>query len=145
VQTTDIFKEVFLSESQNAKLYDDLIYQIALRTLHELFQSDSAKAISTILFNGIVTSTDRSTGNEVTACILSMSVQASREPFLAINLAKVEPKSCFRQLKGVGNSKLHSVTPVAPIVELSRDDRRFVPAYAVAEQLNAGYNLAVMD
>jgi restriction system protein len=143
VQTTDTFKEVFLSESQSAKLYDDLIYQIALRTLHELFQSDSAKAISTIVFNGIVTSTDRSTGNEVTACILS--VQASHDPFLAINLAKVEPKSCFRQLKGVGSSKLHSVTPVAPIVELSRDDRRFVPAYAVAEQLSAGYNLAVMD
>jgi restriction system protein len=143
VQTTDTFKEVFLSENQNAKLYDDLIYQIALRTLHELFQSDSAKAISTIVFNGIVNSTDKSTGNEVTACILS--VQSSQEPFLAINLAKVEPKSCFRQLKGVGSSKLHSVTPVAPIVELRRDDRRFVPAYAVAERLNVGYNLAVMD
>jgi restriction system protein len=143
VQTSDTIKEVFLSESQSAKLYDDLIYQIVLRTIHELFQSDSAKAISTIVFNGIVTSTDRSTGNEVTACILS--IQASREPFLAINLAKVDPKSCFRQLKGVGSSKLHSVTPVAPIVELSREDRRFVPSYAVAEQLNAGYNLAVMD
>lgn len=143
VQASDTTKEVFLSESQSARLYDDVIYQIVLRTLHELFQSDSAKAILTIVFNGIVTSTDKSTGNEVIACILS--VQAPRDAFLAINLAKVDPKSCFRQLKGVGSSKMHSITPVAPIAELSREDLRFVSAYAVAEQLNDGYNLAIMD
>ncbi|MCU1305048.1 MAG: restriction endonuclease [Candidatus Sulfotelmatobacter sp.] len=143
VQMADTLREIFLSESQLAKLYDDVVYQITLRTIHELFQSDSVGAISTIVFNGIVTSTDKSTGNEVTACIIS--VQASREPFLAINLAKVDPKACFRQLKGVGSSKIHSVTPVAPIVELKRDDRRFVPSYAVAQRLNDGYNLATMD
>lgn len=143
VQTTDTFKEVFLSDVQSAKLYDDVVYQIALRTLHELFQSDAVKAISTIVFNGFVTSTDKSTGNEATACILS--VQASRDPFFAINLARVDPKACFRQLKGVGSSKLHSVTPIAPIVELNRNDRHFVPSHGVADQLNAGYNLATMD
>jgi restriction system protein len=103
----------------------------------------SDKAISTIVFNGFVTSVDKSTGNETTACILS--VQAARGSFLAINLAKVDPKACFRQLKGVGSSKLHSVTPIAPIVELNRNDRRFVPSHGVADQLNAGYNLATMD
>jgi restriction system protein len=143
VQTMDTFSERFLSEAQSARLYEDVLYRITLRTLHELFQSDSVKAISTIVFNGIVTATDKSTGNEATACILS--VQASRELFLGINLAKVDPKSCFRQLKGVGSSKLHSITPIAPIMELRRDDRRFVPSYGVAEQLNEGYNLATMD
>jgi restriction system protein len=143
MQAADTFKEVFLSDVQSAKLYDDVVYQITLRTLHELFQSDAVRAISTIVFNGFVTSTDKSTGNEATACILS--VQASRDRFLAINLAKVDPKACFRQLKGVGSSKLHSVTPVVPIVELNRNDRRFVPSYGVADQLNPGYNLATMD
>ena len=143
IQTTDTFKEGFLSDAQSAKLYDDVVYQIALRTLHELFQSDAAKAISAIVFNGFVTSIDKSTGNEATACILS--VQASRDSFLAINLSKVEPKSCFRQLKGVGSSKLHSVTPIAPIMELNRNDRRFVTSHDVADQLNVGYNLAAMD
>jgi restriction system protein len=90
-----------------------------------------------------VTSTDKSTGNETTAYILS--VQVSREVFLSVNLAKVDPKACFRQLKGVGSSKLHSITPIAPIIELRRDDRRFVPSYGVAERLNEGCNLAAMD
>lgn len=100
IQTTDSFSEKVLSELQVAKLYDEVVYQIALRTLHELFQADSVKALSAIVFNGIVTSTDRTTGNKATACILS--VQVSREPFLSINLAKVDPKACFRQLKGSG-------------------------------------------
>lgn len=143
VQTTDSFSEKVLSETQATKLYDEVVYQIALRTLHELFQADSVKALSAIVFNGIVTSTDRTTGNQATACILS--VQVSREPFLSINLARVDAKACFRQLKGVGSSKLYHLTPIAPIVELRRDDRRFVSSYEVAERLNEGYNLATMD
>jgi restriction system protein len=63
----------------------------------------------------------------------------------AINLAKVDAKACFRQLKGVGSSKLHSITPVAPIINLRREDERFVPARAVVERLNEGSNPAAMD
>jgi len=48
VKTTDTLTEKFLSEAQIARLYDDLLYQITLRTIHELFQSDSARAISTV-------------------------------------------------------------------------------------------------
>jgi restriction system protein len=40
---------------------------------------------------------------------------------------------------------MHSVTAVAPIVALDRDDPRFVSAYAVSESLHAGFNLAAMD
>jgi restriction system protein len=143
VQTSDALVERYLSDAQSARLYEDLLYKITLRTVHELFQTDSMKTLSTIVFNGIVTSTDRSTGNEVTACILS--VQVPRDPFLAINLAKVDPKACFRQLRGVGSSKLHSITPVAPIVELKRHDPRFVSSHPVAEGLSEGFNLAMMD
>lgn len=143
VQSTDTFVEKLLSGVQSTRLYDDVIYQLTLRTLHELFHSDAIKILSTIVLNGMVTSTDKSTGKEFTACILS--VQASRDVFLAINLEKVDPKACFRQLRGVGSSKLHSTTPVAPIMELRRDDARFIASYGVADQLNEGYNLAAMD
>jgi restriction system protein len=143
VQSSDSFTEKHLSEAQQAKLYDDVLYQIVLRTIHELFQSDQVGAIAATVINGIVTSTDRSTGKEVTACILS--VQASRDAFGEINLSKVDPKACFHQLKGVGSSKLHSITPVAPIMQMCKDDRRFIPSYGVADQLREGFNLAAMD
>jgi restriction system protein len=111
--------------------------------LNELLESDQAAALTSVVFNGFVTAVDRGTGNEVTARIIS--IQASREAMRAINLAMVDPKGCFRQLKGVGSSKLHSVTPVAPIVNIRREDRRFIPSYGVAERLNEGFNLAAMD
>lgn len=143
VQTSDSFNEKHLSEAQRSKLYDDVLYQLGLRTIFELFQSDQADAVLVVVFNGIVTSTDKGTGKEVTACILS--VQASREALREINVTKVDPKACFRQLKGVGSSRLHSITPVAPIMQLNREDRRFIPSYGVADQLHDGSNLAAMD
>jgi restriction system protein len=143
VQSSDSFLEKNLSEVNAAKLYDDLIYQVSLRTLNELLEADQARALTSVVFNGFVTAVDKGTGNEVTACIISM--QASREALQAINLAKVDPKACFRQLKGVGSSKLHSITPVAPIINVRREDARFIPSYDVAEGLNEGFNLAAMD
>ena len=126
-----------------SKLYDDLLYQIALRTVHELFDADIIDAIATVVFNGIVTSVDRSTGKQVTACVLSL--QAQRDEFIAVNLANVEPKACFKALKGVGSSKLHSLAAVPPILQIRRDDGRFISAYEVANTLDESSNLAAMD
>ena len=143
IQSSDSFSEKNLSGVNAAKLYDDLIYQIALRVANELLEADQAKGLTSVVFNGFVTAVDKGTGNESTACIVS--VQASREALRAINLAKVDPRARFRQLKGVGSSKLHSVTPVAPIINLRREDARFIPSYEVAERLSEGFNLAAMD
>jgi restriction system protein len=142
VATRDEFEESHLSESARAKLYDDVLYQVTLRTLHELFRADTANTLDAVVFNGIVTSVDRSTGKDVTACVLS--VRAPRDEFAAINLTHVDPKACFKALRGVGSSKLHGLAPIAPIMPLRRDDARFVAAYAVADALNEGVNLASM-
>jgi restriction system protein len=143
VQSNDSFSEKHLSEVNVARLYDDAIYQMALRTLNELLEADQAAALTSAVFNGFVTAIDKGTGNEATACIIS--IQASKGGLRATNLAKVDPRACFRQLKGVGSSKLHSITPVAPIISLRREDERFIPSYGVAERLNEGFNLAAMD
>jgi restriction system protein len=143
VQSKDELIEIFLSESVRNKLYDNLIYHICLRTIHELYESDSINAFDLIVFNGWVKSINKATGQEVNACIIS--VQASREEFLSINLANVDPKACFKNLKGVGSSKLHSLTPIAPIMNISREDRRFISPYEVADYLYQSSNLAAMD
>jgi len=143
VKSKDELVEIFLSESEVNKLYDSLIYQIALRTIHELYESDVVNAIDSLVFNGWVESTDKATGQEVNACIIS--VQANRQEFLSINLENIDPKLCFKSLKGVGSSKLHSLTPIAPILNISREDKRFISSYDVAGELDDTYNLAAMD
>lgn len=136
-------KESYISESQLNKMFDDAMYKITLRTIHELFEADVANAIEAISFNGWVKAINKATGKEENNCILS--IQAKKNEFLSIDLSNVDPKSCFKNLKGVASSKLSSLTPVQPILQISRVDKRFVESYAVANQIDNTTNLAAMD
>lgn len=143
VQVGDEYQEKNLSLAQLNKLYDSVLYQIALRTIHELYEADVINGLQSVVFNGYVTSIDPATGQEATSCVFS--VQANKEEFEQINLANIEPKACFKKLRGVGSSKLHSLTPIAPILQMDRDDRRFVSSYDVTSELDENHNLAAMD
>lgn len=143
VASRDQMEEQYLSDQQVFKLYDEVLYQVVLRTVHELFEADIVNALMAVVFNGIVTSLDRSSGKNVTACVLSL--RADKTEFLDINLALVDPKSCFKALKGVGSSKLYGLAPIPPIMQLRREDGRFVSSYEVANTLDESVNLAAMD
>jgi len=82
VQSRDELVESSLTEATVNQLYDSLVYQITLRTLHELYASDVVGAIGSVVFNGWVESIDRATGQQVNACILS--VQANPQEFSSI-------------------------------------------------------------
>ena len=143
VAARDCFQEVPASEAWLKKTYDEVIYQICLRTLWVLFSADTTDAIRSIVFNGWVRSIDRSTGSEVHACV--MSLEAGKDEFLAINLAHVEPKACFKKLKGVSASKLIELSPVKPLASINKEDSRFVEGYAVVDAIDHRTNLAAMD
>ena len=143
VKTRDELVELVYNDTEQARLYDSVVYQICLRVLHELFRADSTRALEAITFNGWVTAVDPAKGKETTTCI--MSITARREEFLEINLARIDPKACFKSLRGAGSSKLHSITAIAPICTISREDSRFVASHDVAETLAEGFNLATME
>lgn len=143
IASSDTFKETMLSDSAINKLYDPLIYQITLRTKYELYSTDVAGAIDSIVFNGWVTTTDLGTGHSSSVCILS--VQSQKEEFNKLNLREVDPKACFKKLKGISSSKLHGMAAVAPIVTINREDSRFVQAHDVAHLIDDSVNIAAMD
>lgn len=142
VSSRDRFDEIKLRPNEINQLYDDLIYQLCLRTLHLTFLFDSKGVVKSAVFNGWVTFPDPATGNERRACILS--VQAEREVFAKINLERVDPKTCFRALKGVGSAQLHGMVPVAPLLRGNRDDPRFIESVEVADRIREGTNLAAI-
>ena len=143
IASKKVLKETFISDAQLNKMFDDAIYKITLRSIHEVFEADVAKAIEAISFNGWVKAINKATGVEENNCILS--IQTTKKEFNTIDLAKVDPKLCFKNLKGVASSKLSSLTPVQPILQISRQDKRFVESYAVANQIDNTTNLAAMD
>ncbi len=136
-------KEYHISDAQIIKMFDATMYNITLRTIHELFEADVANAIDAISFNGWVNAVNKATGKRNNNCILS--IQAKKTEFLEINLSKVDPKTCFKNLKGVGSSKLSGLTAIQPILQISRTDKRFTNHYEVADSMDSSTNLASMD
>ena len=143
IATKKELKEYFISDTQFSKMYDTAIYNICLRTLHEIFEADKADAIEIIVFNGWVETINKANGKKTTNCIVSL--QARKEEFVQIELAHIDPKACFKSLKGVGSSKLSGITAVQPLIQVNKNDKRFVASYDVANKLDEGYNLAIMD
>ena len=135
-------KETHLSANQIAKIYDNAIYNITLRTLHELFEADQANAIDVIVFNGWVETTNKATGKMANNCIVS--IQVKKDEFSEIDLSKVDPKSCFKNLKGISSSKLSGITAIQPILQIDKEDRRFVPSQDVVDKIDESSNLASM-
>ena len=143
VQSRDELRRSDISARDKDALYENVLHQMALRTIHELYEGDEIEAFDAVVFNGWIESVDPATGQRGEGCI--MSVQARRDEFLALNLAEIDPRACYRALKGVSAAKLATLTPVQPILRLDTGDRRFVEGRDVAQDLSAESNLATMD
>ncbi|HUY14115.1 MAG TPA: restriction endonuclease [Terriglobia bacterium] len=143
VKARDEIQPVPVSQAWLNETYDSVLYQVTLRTIYELFRWDEAGALDSVVFNGWVNSIDKATGKEVNACVLT--IQASKEEFLEINLAQVDPKACFRKLKGISAAKLIGMSPVRPILRINRADKRFITARPVVDAIDNSTNLAAMD
>jgi restriction system protein len=143
VASRNAVDEKRLKDKEVADLYEQVLLQLALRTIHEVFEGDYAGHCDSVVFNGVVEDVDRATGKEFQACIISL--QASREEFEAIDLGRVDPRACFRGLKGVSGSRLAQMQPVRPIRVLDTEDPRFIEANAVLEALEADQNLMTME
>lgn len=143
IASRDEFKEYHISETQLIKLFELTMYKITLRTVHELFEADKTNALDAISFNGWINSINRATGKRENTCILS--IQVKKQEFIEIDLSQVDPKACFKNFKGVGSSKLSGITPIQPILQIDKTDKRFVSHYNIADSLDNTFNLASMD
>lgn len=139
----DEFVEIPLSNKFLNEFYDRLIYSLILSYLHLIFSNDKRNKIDSIAFNGYVDTINKGTGNSETPCIASIFV--SREEFESINLEFVNPKICFKQLKGVGSSKLHTLTSVPPVIKMDLDDDRIIDGKETLSQMDESTNLAAMN
>lgn len=143
VPSTGEVKETHISEKEQKANYDTACFQVCLRTFHELFEADECGNFDAILFNGFSTAVNKSTGRDVRSCIMSALV--SRTDFETIDLSRVDPKACFKSLKGVSASSLAALAPIAPVMEMNKEDKRFIDAKEIVASLDSATNLAAMD
>ena len=143
VKATGELIETHVGDREQKANFETAIYQICLRTIHEVIEADVDGNFDKVLFNGFVTAVDPRTGQEVRSCIVSLL--AEKSAFKAIDLSRVEPKACFKSLKGVSAASLATLNAVPPIMEMNREDRRFIESRAVADELDDGTNLAIIS
>lgn len=134
--------EIPMTEKVFTKHYDNTLYRIALRTINEIFSDNYLRAVNSVAFNGWVTALNKSNGKTETNCI--MSIKTNRDQILDIDFLNIEPKSCFKALKGIASSQLSTITAIKPIVSLNMKDKRFVEHYSVVDDLENTTNLASM-
>lgn len=143
VATKDDFTIKEMKPKEFDSFYESIIAQIAVRTIHEIFESVYTNALDFVTFNGWVNGVDPKTGNDFHNCIIS--VQAEREYFMSLNLEKVEPIQCLRGLKAQIASEFVNLAPVKPILQLNKQDKRIIASEEVIDSLDSATNLANMD
>lgn len=142
LKSRDEVSEKAFIQAVRKKLFDSVIYQICIRTIHELFEADVINALGAVAFNGLVTNKNPATGIEETKVI--MSIMANKDQFMAFDLAQVDPKATFKHMKGVAATSLVDLTPIPPIIQLDKSDKRFISGRNVVGNLDESVNLAAM-
>jgi len=139
VKASDSVTQTTRAASTVKAQYAAVLAQVTLRTLHEVFEADRGRHVDTLVFNGIVHTVDRATGQRVKPCLVT--VRTTRDVFNALDLANVDPFACLRHL-GAGVSKQpEELAPVRPVLEFDMVDPRFVEESDVLGTLDQRPNL----
>lgn len=132
-----------INEKEFVKLYDLILSQIVLLFCHSVFIIDYKNKIKFVCVNGFVEGVDKATGQKINNCVVSTSL--SKENFLKINFYNVDPIKCLTSLKSRIASEFINLAPVTPIIKFNKNDKRFVKAEDVINQLSTDTNLATME
>ncbi|MFI1192351.1 restriction endonuclease [Micromonospora sp. NPDC020750] len=119
--------------------YATLVAQVTLRTVHELFEADRSGLVDTVVFNGIVDTTDPRTGASVQPCLVTL--RTTREVFTELNLRLVEPLACLAHLNASVSKRPAELAAVRPVLEFDMVDKRFVDEVDVLADLDQRPNL----
>ncbi len=131
------------ANQKEAKEAANLLYpSLSLRIAYELARLDNENIVEAVVVNGWANYIQKSTGQTKRAYCSSLF--AIKTQLLGLNLAAVDPLSAFSALKGVVARSLELI-PIAPILRLNTEDKRFVDAKDVLSKMAEGENLAAMD
>ncbi|MCJ2059817.1 restriction endonuclease [Methylobacterium sp. J-048] len=139
VRSNDEIVETKRSEKTRQALYVQTLAQTALRLLHEVFDSDEAQVVENAVVSVFVSTIDRATGRPIRPCLISVRVSA--EQFGQLNLDRVEPATCLKQLRAHVSGHPSELVAVKPIVDINMVDHRFIQEADVLSTLDSRPNL----
>jgi restriction system protein len=132
-----------LAVAARNKLYQQVVAQMALRTLRCIFAADREGLVLEAACNGYVDTTDTATGQDAHWCLVS--VQVPRAEFGRLDLARVDPLDCLGYLHAKISKTPEKYQPVQPIIEYPWDDLHYAKELDAAAGLDSVQNLLDLD
>ena len=133
---------VLVSPAEKRRATETILYALCVRAACLIANSDEGNWFDTIAVNAQQNWNDRATGLPRTGIIASL--QATSEELIRLRLDQVDPKACFRHLKGLATPSTEDVSPIRPIFTLNPNDSRIVQGRDVSQGLEPDANLAAM-
>ncbi|HEV8559505.1 MAG TPA: hypothetical protein VGR06_24450 [Actinophytocola sp.] len=110
VRAGDEIAETKLTQKDFSTRYANLINNMTLRTVHEVWESDRTGKIDSISLVGGVNHVDPAVGKDVFVRLIALAV--SREDFLQIDLTRITPFETLKHLCAVMSKAPHRLTPI---------------------------------
>ena len=140
VKSRDVVEPLPRPEAEIKQRYAQLIACVALRTLNEIFCATPAAVVTAILFNGRVSTIDRTTGKPDRPHLLSVS--AERPKFMDLVLAEVEPAVCVKKrLNALVSPNPFDMEAIEPFITFDLRRFRFIDDLDVVAGLDSRPNL----
>jgi len=96
IKAKDQISPTILPKKDQKERYNNAVFQVALRSLHEIFEADRAGRIQTIAIRVCTVATDPATGVEKRSIFVAAA--AEREKFMTFDLANVVPQATLEHL-----------------------------------------------
>jgi restriction system protein len=139
VKTDGEVTQTIRSAKARSAIYVDLIAQTVLRSLYEVYHFDIGQQVQTVVLNAHVSTVDRGTGKPIRPCLIT--VRATRDEFLDLDLSRVDPRACLKQLKAAVSVQPDELVAVRPIVHFDMVDPRFIKEEDVLSTMDQRPNL----
>jgi restriction system protein len=95
-KSSDEITSTALTQKASKDRYAGAVHQVALRSLHEVFEADRQGHVKTISLEVCAEAIDPATGKEV--CVLFVATGAERDAFLELDLGNVVPTATLSHL-----------------------------------------------
>ena len=131
-----------LSETAKKKLVKNSLFSMMIWVGHLLATQLKDKSVKHIGINVHQSWFDPATGKPASGIIAS--VMAATDHLASLNIERLDPVACIRDLKGIVTPSLEKQSPIRPIFTFNTDDSRFVESQDIDSNLPDESNLAAM-
>jgi restriction system protein len=139
VQRSDSINQTKRPDKERRELYRLVVSQLAIRTLHELYEADTPRYLESIVFNGYVDTVNAATGKPEQPYLVT--VRAYRDRFLDRDFSRLNPENCLQDLNARVSTRPEELKPVPPVLKISEVDDRFIEEADVLSSLDPRQNL----